>query len=233
MANRPVFSILNRAPYYIEYQTEFQFFSGFAEVQKRRSIESLHASYKEHHPDDNVLEISTKSPDIIGVRLSAFNLMVKLPEGRMCSLESAFQSSKVFENGGPYIDLLLCAPWEVKKDPRIRNSGAVTAFSFNGHIFKTEPKTFFYDWLYITTVWQDFSLRQAILRYSAFTDIEFNPKKSINCQARSAAIFVSLEKSGNLLQALSSPESFLNIVYESNMQNEQQSLFISDFYSSM
>ena len=52
-----------------------------------------------------------------------------------------------------------------------------------------------------------------MLCYDAFTDIEFNPKKSINCQAQAAAVYVSLEKQGLLLEALKSKEAFLNIVY--------------------
>lgn len=65
-----------------------------------------------------------------------------------------------------------------------------------------------------------------------FTDIEFNPKKSLNCQARSAAIFVSLERSGLLQQALSSPAHFKEIVYniaeeqEKPYEGEQLTLFI-------
>ena len=39
-------------------------------------------------------------------------------------------------------------------------------------------------------------LAEKILDYNVFTDIEFNHKKSINCQARAAAIFVSLSKRG-------------------------------------
>jgi len=50
------------------------------------------------------------------------------------------------------------------------------------------------------------------LGYSGFTDIEFNPKKSINCQAYSVALYVSLEKSGLLKDALTTPEDFLEVV---------------------
>ena len=61
-------------------------------------------------------------------------------------------------------------------------------------------KTFFYDWLYIHTLAQEgnAALAEGILAYDAFTDIEFNPKRSINCQAEAAAMFVMLESIGLL-----------------------------------
>ena len=57
------------------------------------------------------------------------------------------------------------------------------------------------------------SLAEQITGYDAFTDIEFNPKRSINCQAEAAAIYVSLEKQGLLLEALKDKDSFKEIVY--------------------
>ena len=48
-----------------------------------------------------VLEVSTKSEEKVGQRLSAFNLKVHSAMGVM-PLEMAFQGSKVFERGGPY-----------------------------------------------------------------------------------------------------------------------------------
>jgi type I restriction enzyme M protein len=47
------------------------------------------------------------------------------------------------------------------------------------------------------------------MEYDSFTDIEFNPEKSINCQAKSCALFVSLHREGYLTQALNSPEDFI------------------------
>ena len=50
--------------------------------------------------------------------------------------------------------------------------------------------------------------------YNAFTDIEFNPKRSLNCQARSAAIFVSLLKNNLLDSAVENQQAFLHTVYD-------------------
>ena len=51
------------------------------------------------------------------------------------------------------------------------------------------------------------------MNYYAFTDIVFNPQKSLNCQAVAAAIYVSLRKQNLLQQALRDKNLFLKIVY--------------------
>lgn len=41
--------------------------------------------------------------------------MIRTNTGKNFSVESAFQSSKVFEKGGPYLDLLYEIPKKTKK----------------------------------------------------------------------------------------------------------------------
>ena len=53
-------------------------------------------------------------------------------------------------------------------------------------------------------------LKDEIIKYDAFTDIEFNPKKSINCQARSAALYVWLFRNNMLDKVLSSDKEYKN-----------------------
>jgi len=48
--------------------------------------------------------------------------------------------------------------------------------------------------------------------YDAFTDIEFNPDRSINCQAYSLALFRALQERNLLSEALASKEAFLDVV---------------------
>jgi len=71
--------------------------------------------------------------------------------------------------------------------------------------------TAFYDWLYITALNQNQGLAKEILRFDAFTDIEFNHKKSINCQARAAAMFVSLKKIGIAKEIMAHKEEFVTL----------------------
>lgn len=213
MAVRPIFAVSLDNSYCIRENVEFEFFSGFSDAQKRKSINSLHQEYLKKHKGKRILEISSKSEYELGVRLSAFNLMIQTPNGKKFSVESAFQASKVFENGGPYKDLLNASSWVAKKDERLRNSGRIIAFQIDGKEFETEPKTYFYNWLYINTLHLHNELTEQLLEYDAFTDIAFNPQKSINCQAEAAAIYVSLVKQGRLEEALKDRERFKEIVY--------------------
>ena len=46
------------------------------------------------------------------------------------------------------------------------------------------PKNAFYDWLYIRALHALADWNSDKILYDTLTDIEFNPKKQINCQAR-------------------------------------------------
>jgi len=75
-----------------------------------------------------LLEVSTKSDEKLGQRLSAFNLKV-FAEKSEVAFESAYQGSKVFSNGGPYTDLYNAEPRDAKRDLRIRDSGTIVGTS--------------------------------------------------------------------------------------------------------
>ena len=77
------------------------------------------------------------------------------------------------------------------------------------------PKTVFYNWLYINAVLENPLLAAELLKYNAFTDIEFNPKKSINCQAKAAALFVALSRQGKIEQCRGF-DSFYQIMKSEN-----------------
>lgn len=214
MAKRPVFvSKFEKGEIYKKIIIDFEWFPGFAVTQKQKSIKDLHAKTIEKYPDLKLLEISSKSLDEIGVNLSAFNLMINTKNNMTFSVETAFQASKVFELGGPFDDLYLKSSKEAKKDVRLRNSGKLIGFKYFNREFPIEPKTFFYNWLYINTLVKNKKLAKDVLKYDAFTDIEFNPDKSINCQAESVAIYVSLVKNGLLETALKSINDFKETVY--------------------
>jgi len=195
--------------FFKEELIDFKYYSGFAVTQKRKCIKSLHESIEKRFPNKKILEVSTKSEIPIGKALSAFNLRYQnIP------LENIFQSSKVFENGGPYKDILEVSPNEAKRDERLKNSGDLVHFYYKGEKWSLHPKTAFYDWIYINALYEIYfknSLYQEVLNYDIFTDIEFNHKKSINCQARSVAIFVTLIKNGLIKDYLSNKSIFLEI----------------------
>ncbi|MDE0337669.1 MAG: hypothetical protein OXI80_08355 [Caldilineaceae bacterium] len=175
-----------------------------------RTIESLHEAAK-RQGIPSVLEISTKSSSKLGESLSAFELSLTTPQGVTMSVESAYQGSKVFEDGGPFHDLYEVSSREAKRDPRLRNSGEVTAFEFCGQEFAIEPQTAFYNWLYMTALSQrEPPVLQELKRFKGFSDIAFNPKRSINCQARAVAVYVALNSSvPNMLQTLDDWDAYL------------------------
>lgn len=209
MAKRPIFIPRTNGIVGVETKyLEFDWFPGFSASQKKKSVTSLHKSAEDagYHP---VLEISSKSELQIGQDLSAFNLEITTKKYmNKFSVECAFQGSKVFEHGGPYKDLLEKSSIEAKKDTRIKNSGKLVRFSFYGIEFPLEPKTLFYDWLYINALSQNEKLGKRLKEFCAFSDIEFNPSRSINCQAFSAALYVSLEGAGKAQLATDSIDAF-------------------------
>lgn len=149
------------------------------------------------------MEISSKSPTELGVALSAFNLMIKTAKHqREFSLECAYQASKVFERGGPFVDLLNVKSIDAKRDQRLNQHGRLIKFRFFGIDWPLVPRTAFYDWLYINALHKHPGLAEQVLTYRAFSDIAFNPERSINCQAYAAALYVSLRERGILTDDL-------------------------------
>ena len=124
MANRPIFTPYTEGLRLVEeLAIEFKWNPGFALIQKQKNVTALHeaASLLGYTP---LLEISSKSGEKLGIRLSAFNLKTTLESGMETTIECAFQGSKVFEGGGPYTDLYETTSLEAKRDERLKKAGA-------------------------------------------------------------------------------------------------------------
>ena len=216
MATRPIYiaQTNSKINFVTIKEVDFKWFPGMAISQKQKSIADLHKAAESIGISiDKILEISSKSKQPLGVALSAFNLCLLLPQfKKRISVECLFQGSKVFELGGPFIDLYDKSSRDAKTDDRLKNSGNLLHFSFTNTIWKLNKKTAFYDWLYLTGLYQNRELSDLLLNYDACTDIEFNPKKSMNCQAYSAALYISLSRNGLIKSALTSPENFCEIM---------------------
>jgi|ERR1700724_3060461 len=222
MAERPIFIPCKDAPGMVkEIKFSIPWHSGFAPIQKKRNIDALHAAAAKagYAP---LLEVSSKSDEKAGRHLSAFHLKVHSDSAGDIPLECAFQGSKVFERGGPYTDLFEVEPKVAKRDSRLQESGRLIRFEFDGKRFPLLPMTVFYDWLYVCAIFPHREwLKKRLdgeVHYAGFTDIEFNPNKSVNCQARSCALFVELMDEGLLEGAVSSPEKFIEIMSTSSRQ---------------
>ncbi len=199
MAERLSFYVRNSKVY--SRKIEFEWMPGLSVSQKQKSVANMHEQI-----NGSALEVSTKSKEELGKKLSAFNLRLN---GK--TLENIFQSSKCFTHDGPFVDLLEVSPKEAKSDVRLKTSGELKYFLFEGKIWKLEPKTAFYDYIYIRAVKESLSKEEIsrIRDYEYFTDIEFNHKKSINTQARTVALIKVLLEIFGEIPDIESQEEFL------------------------
>ena len=212
MAKRPIFiPNSNSNLMVVAMPIEFTWHPGMSKSQKQKSIRSLHDAARNDKGVENILEISSKSESELGVRLSAFNLLLKTPNGTKAAIEVLFQGSKVFSRGGPYTDIYQKTSIEAKKDERLKGSGHLLAFQYMDFEWPLSPQTAFYDWLYLSALQENSDLASELLKYDGFSDIEFNPKKSINCQAAAAALYKALVHRELLDRAMSSPKEFIKI----------------------
>ena len=186
MAQRPEFIPNYRgAPLVQERFFDFDWSSGFAESQKKKNVAALHRAAM-RNGIERILEISTKSDEKVGRRLSAFSLKIEI-EGSEYPLESVYQGSKVFERCGPFPEIFGYEPREAKRYVREIDCGRLTAFELEGRRYPLIPKNAFYDWLYIRSLFKHAEWISENVSYDAYTDFEFNPEKQVNCQARAFA----------------------------------------------
>ncbi len=212
MATRPIFVPLSSGSRLVEtVMIDFLWHPGLSASQKQRSMHELHDAAAARG-FSKVLEVSTKSEMEIGRRLSAFHQKVS-HNGGLVALESAFQGSKIFERGGPFTDLIVAEPRQAKRDARLQDSGKLVAFEFEGTRYPLVPTTSFYDWLYVNAIYPQREWLRRLAQVEAFSDIEFNPERSLNCQAKTCALFVALEARGLLDKALRSFDDFVDVAY--------------------
>ena len=176
MATRPIYTPgLRGEKLVVSFAMEFKWFPGLATTQKQKSIRALHEAASQRNIR-RVLEISSKSELSLGQALSAFNLPISTPSGIRTRVENAFQASKVFHDGGPFVDLLSVAARDAKKDPRIKQSGALSGFRLDGKDWPLWPRTGFYDWLYLTALSQS-DLARHLLEYDGFAGLANSSRK--------------------------------------------------------
>lgn len=197
---------------------------GFASRQKKKSINDMHQVIRKKYGFNHVLELSSKSGNKLSFLLSPLSLkLTNEDNGREYSVENAFQACKVFEHGGPYLDLLTVPPRQARKDERLQGSGELIGYDYFGMEWSVEPLTAFYDWLYVNALKQNMQLHEDVMQYQAFTDMEFNHKKSIHCPAYSLAMFVALNKR-KLLDNVEDPMVFYDLYHDFKVSNTANSL---------
>ena len=209
MANRIVFETKLSKPYFKKIFIDASFPKGWL-YKPELAIKEVNDMYKiKTDAIVDPFEVSSAADNELGVKLSAFNLKNK--DGK--TVECIFQSSKKFENGGPYLDLLDVSSNVAKKDKRLRTSGNLVAFVLNGKEYPLIPRTAFYDFVYIGALLENKDLCENLDNYNAFSDIWFNPDKSLNCQAEAMALYRGLKQANKLDKAMASFDEFVNEVF--------------------
>lgn len=209
-ATRPIFIAWWENTLFTQKDVEFERFMWLASEQKKKSVRSFHSKVKEQLWINQILEISTKSDDPLWIALSAFNLRSHVLTW-IYTVESIFQWSKVFITWWPYEDFFTMHGREIKKDQRYINWTKLIEFKLLWEIRPLYPSTAFYDWLYVNALILNKELWDKIMNYSAFTDIEFNPTKKFNCQAKSASLFVGLKNKKIINDSFISKDEFITI----------------------
>ena len=213
MATRPVFipQLSNDQPAVRTVSVSFTWHPGLAPARKRLNVAAMHAAISATLPElRRPLEASSKSQVPLGVSLSAFNLSVASPRSSgVACVESLYQASKVFAAGGPYPQLYTRPAREVRQALKRHAGQPLVAFELHGVRWPLEPPQAFYCWVYCQALHRNPRLAAALDAYDCFTDIEFNPARSVNCQAYAVALYAALARGGRLAQALAAPAAFL------------------------
>lgn len=168
---------------------EFKWEPGMSTTQKTRSCINLHRAIQQY-TGLSALDISTASPQPVGVKLSAFNLKLNgLP------VEVLYQGSKVYSDGYVAHKLYTADSLTAKRLSK-EYHGNVVGFDCFGTKYPTEPKSAFYDFIYLRAVRETFG-NTVLTDATCFTDIQAKPEL-IACQARSFCEYKLMQLSGCL-----------------------------------
>lgn len=217
---RPIFLPCSRYPYYEVWNAQMVNFVPSTSMERaQRNIKEVFRVFDKRFPNKKLLEISLASLQLpLGKDLCPQYLKKNIPsKGGLFPVESLFQASKVFVEGGPYEDLYDYDALEIKDDPRLLHSGILTSYRFENQEYPLHPKTAFFDYMYMQALLepQNAEICNQLLEYDAFCDILFQEKRDFVCPARSAVVFVSLMRLG-ILQKMHSFEEFCTVITGNN-----------------
>lgn len=219
MTKRAVYKPKFTRPFYTKEEFELDWVPGVSVSQKMKNSQALQEAWKQKHPNQTILEVSTKSDQELGKSLSPFNLKKRLSSLRKeFPVENIYHASKTFRHGGPYIDLLGLPAAKAKADPRLLDSGEVVSYTLEKETYPAAPAFLFYVWLYIKALQENPGLISRMKDIDAFCDIESNPEKSTVNQAMACAIFLSLSKL-NLLKETKDFDSFHKLMMANSEAN--------------
>ena len=169
---------------------------------RRSQQPPFHALMEQSAPQGRVLEISTRSADADGRRMSAMSLRVAGAGGGRVALESAYQAAKDF-GAGPEVRIEALDGFDAKrrsKERAAKMAGAgceLAAFTRGGIHWPAATGTAFYDRLWLEGALDAYGdrLGEVLRPHLGFSDCFFRPGPARACQAAAAAsAAVLLEK---------------------------------------
>ena len=205
MATKMCFKV-NEENVFDEEIVEFTYVKGMAFSQKCKNVLSFHSSIQTQFPNAKILEVSTKSYNPVGVALSAFNLTL---DG--CPVECLYHASKVFEDETCFEFLKDDSPRDAKRYIRENGQKPLKCYKYQNEEISLDTGTLFYDYIYIRALIQHPEVSSALSDYDIFTDIEFNEKKGVNCQARACAIYSYMLRTDTVERYMGSMAEFEKI----------------------
>ena len=206
MAVRKIYLSIPEYPYVKEISVTFPWANG----SKHQNVQAVLDTFHDVYPDVPALEVSLASSQPEGIHAAAMKLPLHLAGlGLDAPVGIVYQASKVFENGGPYADLLQCSRQKVSKDTRLQQSGKCIGYRLEDVDFPAEPHHYaFFNWLYACALRQNPETAENVLKFGAFSDLELgSTKKDRNSPARAAAVYAGLAAAGKL-DCLDSYEAF-------------------------
>ena len=174
-------------------------------------IEELERKLRHQVVTCQLLEISSRTPQLLGNHVRASRLMLEC-RGEHACVESVYLSQLKFSYGGPYHDVLTKPLHETRQDIRFKASGRVIRAMGEHYDWPREYLSYYYAWLYIQALLKQPDLATALCEYDAFSDVSFDPHVSAHCVAEAAAIYATLVHHDLLQTAMKSPVQFIYTV---------------------
>ena len=185
-----------------------------------QNVVNLHSVIMEE-TNENPLEISVDLTVPFEYLLDNFHLTYNC-----VSLECVWQSSKKFEYGGPYKELLGVNPFSARLDVRLEKSGKLVAYCLDDEEWPARFKTVFYDYLCVQSILQTFGKDLDLSDYEWFTDVNFLPRVQISSRAKQVAIYKLIQKK-NMWDCLDSKKKWIDFYSNHVTKNSSKTTLTS------
>lgn len=210
---RPVFVAKTEYPFFKISMVTFDAVSGKSKNVKIENAKLMHDAFYYLY-GYRPMEISS----IQRPGFDSFTLKKNMPsKAKSISIECIYHASKFWDerhigrniSSGCYDFLLDASPKKVRSFKELSSSGNIQKFLLDGvdYIFPANPNKLFFIFLYVNAILENECLKETLLEFSAFTNINSNSNFEDICDAQAAAIFVGMYKSGKI-ELAQNPEKF-------------------------